>query len=183
MVIASGAAVDPLQSWQHCWSLFFQGADLRDTSLWGLQVLWWGRIGMLVSFFSGLVIVLDIIGPDALNRATERSRRGLMSAGDVIAKLFAAVLTLVILGAGVWVAAKHPFDPYAGALVDNPDNASTNPWFILVVVLGGLIAWGVWWAVPKLLFGMLQHDRVARVATISSMVLFVVGFHFEMLAS
>ena len=175
--------MDPLQSWLHCWSLFFQGAELRDTSLWGLRVVCWGRIGMLMSFFSGLIIVLDVIGPTALNRATERSRRGLMSAGDIIAKLFAAVLTLVILGAGVWVAAKHPFDPYTDAFVDNPDEASTNPWFILVLVVGVPIALGIWWTVPKVLFWMLQHDRVARVATITSMVLFVVGFHFEMLAS
>jgi hypothetical protein len=175
--------VNPLQNWLHSWSLFFQGADVRASYLWGVQVLWWGRIGKLLTFFAGLVIVLDVVGPSALNRATERSRRGLMSAGDVIAKLFAAVLALVILGAALWVAAKHPYNPPQDALADNPDNAPTNPWFLLVVVVGGLLAAGVWWAVPRLLFWMLQHDRVARVATISSLGLFVVGFHFDLLAS
>ena len=175
--------MNPLQSWLHAWSLFFQGYDMRESCLWGIEVLWWGRIGKLLSFFSGLVIVLDIIGPDALNRATERSREGLSSVRNGVAAIFAVVATSVIVGAAVWAVVQHPYNPPTdGVLADNPDNASTNPWLLLVLLVGGSAAASLW-AVWRGVFWVLHHDRVPRVARIASMLLFVVGFHFDMLAS
>jgi hypothetical protein len=43
--------------------------------MWGLPVLWWGRVGKLVQFGGGLIVILDLIGSDRLSRAANVVRQ------------------------------------------------------------------------------------------------------------
>ena len=40
------------------------GEPVRDRFLWGLQVYWWGRLGMVLSAGSALVLVAELVGRD-----------------------------------------------------------------------------------------------------------------------
>ena len=51
------------------WALWWQGLDLRDHVLWGVQVVWWGRIGKVVGLLSAFSIVAEIVGPSRLRAA------------------------------------------------------------------------------------------------------------------
>jgi hypothetical protein len=48
------------------WELWFQARLNEDAVLWGLTILWWGRLGKLAEFFGAALIVADIIGPEKL---------------------------------------------------------------------------------------------------------------------
>ena len=50
----------------NAWHLWWQGSLTRDFNLYGLGLLWWGRIGKAVAFIGALTVVLDLIGPDRL---------------------------------------------------------------------------------------------------------------------
>jgi hypothetical protein len=53
-----------------------------DAELWGIRVLWWGRLGKLAQLLGALTIVIEIIGPTRLRSfgASLRTFRGVHSA-------------------------------------------------------------------------------------------------------
>jgi hypothetical protein len=51
--------------WQ-AWKLWSSGKLTDDFLLYGIRLLWWGRIGKGLELIGGLTIVLDIIGPERL---------------------------------------------------------------------------------------------------------------------
>lgn len=57
---------------------WLSGRQTTSMTLWGLPMLWWGRIGKTLQFLAGCAVVLDIIGPLRLHaialRASERRR-------------------------------------------------------------------------------------------------------------
>ncbi|GAB2749838.1 hypothetical protein GCM10027174_25380 [Salinifilum aidingensis] len=50
------------------WGLWWSGTKLEDFAMWGLPLLWWARIGKLLQFTGGAVVVLDLIGPERFTR-------------------------------------------------------------------------------------------------------------------
>ena len=44
------------------WQLWFSGQQTNGFLLWGLQILWWGRIGKVIQLVSALAILVEIIG-------------------------------------------------------------------------------------------------------------------------
>ena len=50
----------------HIWGEWLNGAVDQDDLLWGISVLWWGRIGKLMQFAAAWVLVIEIIGPERL---------------------------------------------------------------------------------------------------------------------
>ena len=54
------------------WSLWLSGAKLEDFAMWGVPMLWWARIGKLLQYSGGIVVVLDLIGPKRLRKAGSR---------------------------------------------------------------------------------------------------------------
>ena len=59
--------------WQ-AWGLWFDGQSVAGYRLWGVPVLWWGRIGKLGQFTGGLVAIIDIIGVTRISAWGERLR-------------------------------------------------------------------------------------------------------------
>ncbi|MCX2953141.1 hypothetical protein [Lentzea sp. NEAU-D7] len=51
-------------SYWEAWGRWWAGDSLAGTTMWGQQMLFWGRTGKLVQFAGGLVAVLDIVGSD-----------------------------------------------------------------------------------------------------------------------
>ena len=48
------------------WSRWLNGESVSNYILWNAQILWWGRMGKLVSAISALTIITEIIGPTRL---------------------------------------------------------------------------------------------------------------------
>ncbi len=46
----------------HVISIWWDGQSTLSETLWGLSMLWWGRIGKLTTYFATLVIILDFVG-------------------------------------------------------------------------------------------------------------------------
>ncbi|MFG1638906.1 hypothetical protein ACGFMK_01330 [Amycolatopsis sp. NPDC049252] len=59
--------------WQ-AWGLWFDGRSVAGYQMWGLPVLWWGRIGKLGQFTGGLVAIIDIVGVARITAWGERLR-------------------------------------------------------------------------------------------------------------
>ncbi|MEU0788816.1 hypothetical protein ABZ342_02040 [Amycolatopsis sp. NPDC005961] len=59
--------------WQ-AWGLWFDGQSVSGYRLWGVPVLWWGRIGKLGQFTGGLVAIIDIVGVARISAWGERLR-------------------------------------------------------------------------------------------------------------
>lgn len=56
------------------WGNWSAGQSVTDEELWGLSILWWGRVGMGMEFLAALTIIAEIIGPNRL-RILERTLR------------------------------------------------------------------------------------------------------------
>lgn len=54
------------------WARWFDGNEVKNLTMGGIQILWWARIGKLMQFAAGLVIVLDLIGPERLAAAARK---------------------------------------------------------------------------------------------------------------
>ena len=153
----------------HAWALWANGdPNLKEMSLWGLSILWWGRAGKFAAFAAGLVLVLDIIGPDRLRRFNTSLLSGLRAdkRSGILGGLVIGALYLLIQ----WIA------PFSGSFL----------WEVVgIVALAGLgLALGVLAALGKrALIWVFERDKIAQVARVISLALFAVGFHFDMLAS
>jgi len=66
--------------WGQLWTSWWYGPLAADDQLLGWPILAWGRIGKVFQFVAGLVVVLDLIGPDALRAYGRRGRRRLETA-------------------------------------------------------------------------------------------------------
>src|SRR3989442_1077505 len=48
------------------WRMWSSGDLDGGDQLWGVSILWWGRIGKLAEFVAALTIVAEIIGPEKI---------------------------------------------------------------------------------------------------------------------
>jgi hypothetical protein len=164
------------------WARWFDGdPSLRDASLWGLRVLWWGRIGKLAAFLAGLTLVLDIIGPERLRQFSERyvqrHRRG---AGPGWSAVVAAVAGLV-LGWAILFPGKVSFLGMSFEIYTTGFTTVTAG--IALVVSLALLAPTLLHGLRRVLIVVFENDALARTVQTTSLALFIVGFHFDMLAS
>ncbi|MGH3661923.1 MAG: hypothetical protein ACRDT1_12460 [Micromonosporaceae bacterium] len=111
------------------------GRPTSNVTLWGLPMVWWGRIGKLMQFAAGCVVVLDLIGPDRLRevgeRATDRwkaSVTGLREQAE-LGRLHQRIEGLFICAAG------NPAIHRSWALMSNASASLPNqPWFTAEMV-------------------------------------------------
>jgi uncharacterized integral membrane protein len=93
------------EAWSHWWSM---DRSLGGMKMWGVPIPWWGRIGKLLQFCGGLVVVVDLIGSDRLNRAATKTRQAAKKApewlgegwpaGIICVILFGSILFIIIFG-------------------------------------------------------------------------------------
>jgi hypothetical protein len=79
------------------WRHWLSGDSLEQARLWGINILWWGRIGRLLEFAAALTIIAEIIGPERL-RAFGRSLRTRVTARRALGLAWAT-----LLWAWVWI--------------------------------------------------------------------------------
>ena len=48
------------------WNLWWNSAEIKNHYLYGLEILWWGRIGKVVQLLSAVSILAEIIGHEKL---------------------------------------------------------------------------------------------------------------------
>lgn len=181
MVGLNGDAVSNV-GYLDAWARWFDGdVTLRDAELWGLAVLWWGRIGKFAAFLAGMILIMDIVGPERLRQFSERylerhrSRYGsawpaivAAAAGVVVAWAIFFPGKLAILGVEITVYSYGFTAVTAGiALV------------ISLALLTPMLLQGV----RRFLIYVFERDAMARTVQMVSLFLFIVGFHFDMLAS
>jgi hypothetical protein len=64
-----------VEFWHAVW-LWWHGNKVDEMALWGVvPMLWVGRAGKIVAFVASVVAVIDIIGPDNIEKWSERMRR------------------------------------------------------------------------------------------------------------
>jgi hypothetical protein len=154
------------------WSRWLEAdADLRNSVLWGLPIVWWGRFGQIAAFLGGLVIILDIVGSEKLSNLGKYY--------DGILRVYVVGAAAVIVGLVAWAALTHPYD----SSDELPGEASTNPWVVLVLLIAIPLAIGAWLGISKVLIWTFNHDRVAFVVRVLSLSLLIMGFPFALLAS
>ncbi|WP_285607226.1 hypothetical protein [Actinokineospora globicatena] len=54
-------------------ALWLSGKQTSGATLWGLSMVWWGRVGKLLQFLAGCVVVLDLVGPERLRAVGARA--------------------------------------------------------------------------------------------------------------
>jgi hypothetical protein len=71
----------------HAWRVWSAGLSAGAEPLWGHTVLWWARMGKLLQFVAGLVVVLDIVGPNRLRSVGKRAGASLRDVRAVLVRL------------------------------------------------------------------------------------------------
>jgi len=207
------------------WRDWSAGVPVRF-EMFGLSLLWWGRIGKLLEFFAALTIIADIIGPvklrafgDALHHVftTEAARTRVGDVVKWIRALVGVVVATVRLRqdeAKAWLEKLDTFQAartnrilaatlaialavllivrtgdllsalFCGVLVYAYGGGSVMP---LVTVMMTLIAVAVGLVIDLLVIEpvawFIEHERVENRIKAFSILLLVVGFHFDLLAS
>ncbi len=213
------------EAWRHWRS----GTLASDSTLWHVRIFWWGRIGAILQFIGGVLVVAEIVGTDRL-RDFGRSLHGVLGVAAV-RKLFGE--TVAWYGA-TYRAARYIFvDSWAER--DRPKEKTLFApvlwnWFFAVDLLISLLLaalliltlrviptalaevyflgfWGflAFTIGPALTFvavvtllavGMaidmafiepfawlLEHPYLEKIIKTASLLLLLVGFHFDLLAS
>jgi hypothetical protein len=207
------------------WGNWGSGESLANLHLWGLRIVWWGRIGKLLEFAAGLVLLIDIVGPKRLKafgqwlRTQATAKETLRFAFGTLRWAKAQVLS--------WVESRHK----RALRVWNEDRSlrtdlvSHTVQFVLALLLTFplmriifdleswtdyliafipslvlaflaaipvtvclIFAWAALGVVVDSLFlkpasWILEYEHASNGFKIASLILFVIGFHFDLLAS
>ncbi|WP_096595782.1 hypothetical protein [Calothrix sp. NIES-2098] len=62
-------------SYLEAWQLWFSGQQTSSYLLWGMQILWWGRIGKVIQLISALTILAEIIGAERIRKFGKSLRK------------------------------------------------------------------------------------------------------------
>jgi hypothetical protein len=148
-------------SYAEAWSIWFDGRSTLGHDLLGLSMIWWGRFGKMLSFVSGAAVIVDLIGPERLSRYGERltgfiGRRGGFAPGAVAGAATAVIVILVTEVIGV-----------PGLLQA-----------ALVMVFGAAAG-----SLVMQISRAVQRPEFPSATRWMSLALFVIGFHFDLLAS
>ena len=182
------------------WSHWWDGAQVGALPLFGKNVLFWGRLGKLLQFAAGLVVVLDIVGTDRLDRIRDQLREWLTRLSRLIGKLtwtswwmdeggpwrrWVSMVGYYVLYVAILASAIHYADVRRQIVIEHGLLALFGILFLAVtsvaligqalLALGYLLAAGM-----AFLFGGSKPGHVARWL---ALLLFVLGFHFDLLAS
>ncbi|GGT45943.1 hypothetical protein ACFFV7_38900 [Nonomuraea spiralis] len=158
------------------WGMWFDNIQVNQYTLYGVSVLALGRIGKVVSFFAGMTVILDIIGPDRI-----RQFAGTFKRFDPVRSLTLRKVGLLLSALGLLVAIVSLVSTMFrfGPAVDG-----------IVAVLGYVVAVLTLMATPRIARGLarvlasgLESRSWERVIRWSAVMLLVLGFHFDLLAS
>lgn len=154
---------------------------LRNADLCGLPVLWWGRIGKVSAFLAGMTLILDIIGPERLRQFSERylerrrPRRG-FGRPAAVAAVAGVILAWAIIRPGKVAILGTELTIYSYGF-------TTVTAGIALIISLALLTPTLLHGVRRALVYVFERDALARTVQTVSLLLFIAGFHFDMLAS
>lgn len=147
-------------SYLDAWGMWLAGGSTLGNDLLGLSMIWWGRLGKVLSFVAGAAVVVDLLGPERLSRYGDRMTL-LVARRPVLAPFIAGGVT-------------------AFGLTAVTDHIGMH--WLLQMLLGmtfggaaGLLTAGIGRA--------LRNPELPSMTRWVSLALFLVGFHFDLLAS
>jgi hypothetical protein len=159
------------------WGQWFSGQQVSsDARLWFMSVRWWERAGKIAAFLGGATVVLDLIGPERLRTWVADKERLRSRASDwlVVGPItFCVVLTILDVLVIVDAIDIIPNSGVAWAFAVSPVVA-----LIVFPLFEGLAA-----LLTRLTIRTLDAPRPAQALRYFGLVLLVVGFHFDLLAS
>lgn len=164
-------------SYVEAWSRWLDGdPGLKDAVLWGWRILWWGRLGKALAFFSGFVLIVDMVGPDRIQRFIERS-----SSRVLIVSLGSLLLAFGWFSMVLWIAGLFPSIRVADL-----------EWYWLIIALAGFVTVNSGFIylysrasrLPAIFaYWVAGRGKLVAVIRVVSLFLLAAGFHFDMLAS
>jgi hypothetical protein len=89
----------------HLWGQWFSGLELRDCTLAGIKILYWGRIGKFITLLSGFVILIDVFGERRIRRlgaCLYLGRRRLRRANNALRHFIIRAMASVI-SSPIWI--------------------------------------------------------------------------------
>jgi hypothetical protein len=156
------------------WALWWPGRQLTDHILYGVPVLWLGRLGKLLAFLAGTTNLLDVIGPARLmtwGRALRTEREGpyfiVGLLGVVLLGLLLLIVAVALVPSAVAVRLGAPFLIALAVLAIYP-----TVWLLLYE--------------PSAVAGfgaLLERSRFERAVRVIAVPLFLLGFALDYLAS
>ncbi len=166
------------------WSIWAEGG--KPTTLWGVEILWWGRIGNIIQFVGALMVIAELIGPERLSEFFEsafiRVRPKL-----VLRLPHFFVIWLLAIAFGFTFLVTEMANTFTCPPSGSP--------FCIFSGLSTILVWVSWsvvatLAVPFLsiysvgaVAGLLRHASTEKPFKVLSIVFVIVGFHFSLLAS
>ncbi len=208
------------------WTLWIEGESLIGDKLWDYEILWLGRVGKIVQFVSAIVILLEIIGAERMNRFGRTLRKSIplgkvaatldvigrsarytfeefMSDDDsreskyedlanetpigrVINKIFWRLNFVLIAVNLLTLLIGWAFNLQDWAIYALPIIGATMMWPIILSVLALVLRFIIRVVdsiyVKPIIF-ILTRPYVSNLIKITSAVMLVIGFHFDLLAS
>ena len=161
-------------SYFDAWSAWADGVDIRQRVLWGLEIYWWARASKIAILVAGLIIVLEIIGPERLQAYFDARRQQDPSRMAKRVHKILVILSIPILALGVW-------DVYL--------NQGWGSAFFVIPGVVSVYAGLVWLKekhgerIGSFIIKALNQSTIARYARIISLALVLAAFHFDFLAS
>lgn len=161
-------------------SRWLDGQKLDGLSIYGVPSVWINRAAKLMTFLSGLTIVLDLVGPERLRQFGERlaiQPRTPFKRAAVGLMLTSFFLTVVLLSAIIFRATTLSFPQSFGQLVEQlfPALALAILALIMYVFLR-----------PRLLVALghfIENPRSERATRWSAVIVFAVGFLGDLVTS
>lgn len=202
------------EEWLRAWSLWWSGTKLPDNlPLWGLNIIWWNRIGQCLQFLGSAVVIIDIVGPKKVRdwgySINKRSLRFFMILINLLIKIveimyhkrsdwfvlnFAIILVIFIivpLAFGIAL-----FDPPDGMSIGEAFSDNLEQLFTIVFLTLDLISrtfpsliiiiFGTPLAILQFLIVLsmiMVHSRAEKIFQFLSIVAIFLGVHFTLLAS
>jgi hypothetical protein len=181
--------------------------------LWGLSLRWWGRLGQLVAFSGTLLVVADIVDLEGFAQSLRAVRPAFKKAASAAGELVLGITVLlrwplfvIAIGAVVAYIVRYGLGGYEKLLrCGNPDMAFSGctpaeewhyfrqflPYNIYFLYIGGTIGVTLLFV---LLIGVVIPDLILkpvawllrilpRWAKVLNLLLIVIAFHFNLLAS
>lgn len=189
--------VDLLQAWQE-----WQKGEVKDLILYGKQIFWWGRVGKVLELVSATMIIAEVIGSERLRRfglrlhgfsAEEKAKRLLHSPNKIVTIFF------TLVGAWLSLTLSYIFTSFLLSHFGGPSPA-------LGIFTFGVCAF-ILFLIGIVVLPIAGGDYVARVGSridtviiqptawaldrphvtdwvkVISVLLLLIGFHFDLLSS
>lgn len=191
-------------AWWHWW----RGLRLDSFSMMGIPFVWWGRIGKVLQFSAGLLVILDLVGQDRLRVTTRKMKSKAQNAtlsawsarlkppptmplGEALRSMRGSLVILLISFLGPFVALLS----WAYLLViEDTDGIASRFLWLLAIAISAFVSAALWAFTLRLLLNSLLWPLLGLAWLLKAghpghplrwiaFVVATIGFHLDLLAT